>query len=199
MWENSSTLHEEDARTVVSLRGEILSPKYAPDIIAPAIHPGENPMARPIPMKATPMVAMVVQDEPVSTEIRADTAQAVTKKKSGLSTCMPYSIISGTTPESIHVEETVPISKSMGSDGSTWRNEFLSPNFRPSAVGLLLIFVTISDRAAAPRRAHGPSVWTLSAPLFIIIHVRAISRAMMGVAEAQSGGRLRLVLFVKIP
>ena len=58
----------EEARTVVSLKGEILSPKYAPEIMAPAIHPSSKPCALPIPKSATPIVAIVVHEEPVMTE-----------------------------------------------------------------------------------------------------------------------------------
>jgi hypothetical protein len=73
----------------VSLSGEILSPKYAPDIMAPAIHPGLNPITEPMPIKATPMVAIVVHELPVSTEMAAHTAQAITRKNVGLSTRNP--------------------------------------------------------------------------------------------------------------
>ena len=34
---------DEEASTVVSESGDILSPKYAPEMIAPAIHPGSYP------------------------------------------------------------------------------------------------------------------------------------------------------------
>ena len=39
------------ARFVVSDRGDILSPKYAPDITAPAVRPFEISKALPIPIK----------------------------------------------------------------------------------------------------------------------------------------------------
>ena len=61
----------EEANTVVSLIIEILSPKYAPEIIAPAIHPSSKPRARPIPIRATPSVAIVVHEEPVSSDMIA--------------------------------------------------------------------------------------------------------------------------------
>ena len=60
----------DDASTVVSERGDILSPKYAPDSMAPAVHPAEKPSAIPMPMKAVPMVATVVQELPVISETR---------------------------------------------------------------------------------------------------------------------------------
>ena len=40
---NKGVPDEDEARTVVSERGETLSPKYAPEMIAPAIHPGSYP------------------------------------------------------------------------------------------------------------------------------------------------------------
>lgn len=46
---NNSTLHDEEARTVVSDRGDTLSPKYAPEMIAPAIQPSLYPITLPIP------------------------------------------------------------------------------------------------------------------------------------------------------
>ena len=49
MWVNRSTLHDEDARTVVSDSGDTLSPKYAPEMIAPAIQPSLYPITLPIP------------------------------------------------------------------------------------------------------------------------------------------------------
>ena len=61
----------DEASTVVSLIIEILSPKYAPEIIAPAIHPSSKPRARPIPIRATPSVAIVVHEEPVSSDMIA--------------------------------------------------------------------------------------------------------------------------------
>ena len=37
---NRGVPEDEEARTVVSERGDTLSPKYAPEMIAPAVHPG---------------------------------------------------------------------------------------------------------------------------------------------------------------
>ncbi len=65
---------------MVSDSGDTLSPKYAPEIMAPATQPGWNPITVPMPMKATPMVAIVLHELPVSTEMAAHMAQAVTRK-----------------------------------------------------------------------------------------------------------------------
>ena len=57
------------ARFVVSERGDILSPKYAPEMIAPAARGSgiSSPIA--MPMRATPIVPAVPQDVPVATEV----------------------------------------------------------------------------------------------------------------------------------
>mgnify|MGYP000757782861 FL=1 len=73
----------EEASIVVSDSGEILSPKYAPEIIAPAIHPSLNPCALPIPISAIPIVAIVVHELPVMTEISAQMIQVDARKKLG--------------------------------------------------------------------------------------------------------------------
>ena len=70
-------------------KGETLSPKYAPDIMAPAIQPGSYPCAVPIPTRATPTVAMVVQELPVITAINAHITQVAKRKISGKITFIP--------------------------------------------------------------------------------------------------------------
>ena len=86
---NKGTPFIEEASTVVSESGEILSPKYAPEMIAPAISPSLNPIALPIPRSATPMVAMVVQELPIMTETMAHITQAVTRNIFGDMICTP--------------------------------------------------------------------------------------------------------------
>ena len=71
------------AKTVVSESGETLSPKYAPEMIAPAIQPVSKPCASPIPIKAIPIVAMVVQELPVITDTIQQIRLVDTKKKLG--------------------------------------------------------------------------------------------------------------------
>ena len=79
----------EEARTVVSESGDILSPKYAPESMAPAVHPSLKPSALPMPIRATPMVATVVHELPVITETMALMRQLVMRKTWGLMICMP--------------------------------------------------------------------------------------------------------------
>ena len=83
MWTNRSVPVEELARIVVSLKGESLSPKYAPEMIAPALHGAGTPSAVPIPKSATPIVATVVHDVPVSRDTMAQMMQAHTRKRCG--------------------------------------------------------------------------------------------------------------------
>ena len=52
--------------------------------MAPATIAGLKPITVPIPMKATPMVAIVLHDEPVNTDITPHTAHVSTRKKRGL-------------------------------------------------------------------------------------------------------------------
>ena len=89
MWVKRGTLHIDEAITVVSDRGEILSPKYAPEIMAPAIIPSEKPSALPMPIRATPMVAIVVHELPVIRDTMAQMMQAVIRNTFGLMILIP--------------------------------------------------------------------------------------------------------------
>ena len=89
MWVNKSVPAIAGARFVVSDRGDILSPKYAPEIIAPPTIPTLMPNAVPIPTSAIPTVADVVQLEPVATDTIAHTIHAATKKMVGFKIISP--------------------------------------------------------------------------------------------------------------
>ena len=52
-------------------------------MMAPAIIASLNPSARPMPSRATPMVAIVVQLLPIITDTAAQIRQADTRKKRG--------------------------------------------------------------------------------------------------------------------
>ena len=54
------------ARLVVSDKGDILSPKYAPEMIAPAVIAGERSSPIDTPINATPSVPATVQELPVA-------------------------------------------------------------------------------------------------------------------------------------
>ena len=80
MWVNKSVPAMAGARLVVSLNGLSLSPKYAPEMTAPATIAGLMPMVWPMPIRAIPTVAVVDQDEPVLRLIKAEMMTAVGKK-----------------------------------------------------------------------------------------------------------------------
>ena len=86
---NRSAPATEEASTVVSLIGDILSPKYAPDIIAPAVYGDGMPSASPMPSSAMPMVAIVVHYVPVITDISDEIIQAHGRKNIGDMNCTP--------------------------------------------------------------------------------------------------------------
>ena len=81
---NNSAPHIAGAKFVVSERGDILSPKYAPEIIAPAVSPAEIPNAVPIASSAIPIVAMVDQELQVARDTIAQIMQEAKRKISGL-------------------------------------------------------------------------------------------------------------------
>ena len=65
MWAKRSLPAIADARLVESERGDILSPKTAPEMIAPAIRAGLMFIATPIPKRAIPIVEIVVKPLPI--------------------------------------------------------------------------------------------------------------------------------------
>ena len=89
IWVNKFVPAIAGARFVVSDKGDILSPKYAPDIIAPAVRPFEISKALPIPNRAIPTVAIVDQELPEANETIAHMMAAATRKIFGFSICNP--------------------------------------------------------------------------------------------------------------
>ena len=77
------------ARFVVSDNGDILSPKYAPDTIAPAVIAAGKFSAAPTPIKATPIDPAVDQDDPVAKDTILHRIHAVTRNTFGLITLIP--------------------------------------------------------------------------------------------------------------
>ena len=82
-WRYKSVSAAAAATFVLSERGEILSPKYAPEITIPAVRAGFIPSPVPIPISATPIVPPDVQALPVATETIAHKIQPVGKKNLG--------------------------------------------------------------------------------------------------------------------
>ena len=70
---NNSLSATADAKLVESDSGDILSPKTAPEMIAPATNPGLAFIEMPIPNKAIPIVEMVVKPDPIATPIIVQT------------------------------------------------------------------------------------------------------------------------------
>lgn len=66
------------ARFVVSDNGDILSPKYAPEITAPAAKAGFSPSASEIATSATPIVPITVHELPTARATTAQMTAAVT-------------------------------------------------------------------------------------------------------------------------
>ena len=64
----------EGTRTVVSETGVILSPKYAPEITAPAAIAGSAPTSGASATKATPRVAAVVHELPMASPTSPQTS-----------------------------------------------------------------------------------------------------------------------------
>ena len=81
---NKSTPTIDEARFVVSESGDILSPKNAPETIAPAANGNESSSTLAIPMNATPTVATVVSELPIETPTIAVTTKTIAKKKVGV-------------------------------------------------------------------------------------------------------------------
>ena len=81
--------------------------------MAPAMSPSLNPSAFPMPIRATPIVAMVVQELPIISETRAQMMQAAARKIFGWMTRMPQQMSVGTTPLIVQVPDTAPIRKRM--------------------------------------------------------------------------------------
>ncbi len=113
----------EEARLVVSENGESLSPKYAPDTMAPAAIPEGTPNVVPIPISATPTVPAVDQELPVIKETTEDRTQAVTKKKEGFKIFNPHTIIEGTIPDQIQTPIRDPINRRMSTGFNTFFND----------------------------------------------------------------------------
>src|SRR5699024_4964696 len=89
IWSNKSTCKMDDAIFVVSDSGDILSPKNAPETIAPAVIASEISIALAIPMKATPIVPTVVNELPTLTPTIAQTTNTITKKNFGVTISNP--------------------------------------------------------------------------------------------------------------
>jgi len=74
---------------VVSDKGEILSPKKAPEITAAAVIAAGKPIPLPTAIRAIPTVAIDVKEVPVLVETTAVIKAAKGRKTEGLIICKP--------------------------------------------------------------------------------------------------------------
>ncbi len=80
---NRSVPATAGARFVVSDMGDILSPKYAPEMIAPATTGSPMPRVRPMVISATPTVPMVDQLLPIASDTTEHARHATTRNTDG--------------------------------------------------------------------------------------------------------------------
>ncbi len=109
MWAKRLVPATTGARFVVSDRGDILSPKYAPATIAPAVIGSEAPSPPATLTRATPTVPTEPHDVPVSVE-----TTAVIRNDTGMIQCgsiarSPRSTIIGMVPLIIQVPVSIPM------------------------------------------------------------------------------------------
>ena len=73
IWAKRSLPAIAEAKLVESERGDILSPKTAPEMTAPATSAGLTFIATPIPKRAIPIVEIVVKPLPIERPTREQT------------------------------------------------------------------------------------------------------------------------------
>ena len=113
IWANNSEPAIAEAKLVESDNGDILSPKIAPERIAPATKAGFGPIVVPIPKIAIPTVEIVVKPLPIERPTKEQTINAEGTKKSTLKLLKPNTIKAGMIPALIQTAIKVPINKKM--------------------------------------------------------------------------------------
>lgn len=111
MWAKSSEPATAEAKLVESDKGDILSPKIAPDKIAPATKAGSKPIVIPIPKIAIPTVEIVVKPLPIDNPTNEQTIKADGTKNLTLKLLKPKTIKAGMIPALIQTAIKVPINK----------------------------------------------------------------------------------------
>lgn len=81
IWANNSLSATADDKLVESDNGDILSPKTAPEMIAPATKARLAFMLAPIPKRAIPTVEIVVKPLPIATPTMAQAIKTDGTKK----------------------------------------------------------------------------------------------------------------------
>src|SRR6516164_20674 len=100
-------------RIVVSDNGDILSPMYAPEMTAPAVIAVDIFSTGAMPTNATPSVAAVVQELPVTAPTSAQMTAMIAKKIAGRSSASPYDTIVGIVPARFQVPISAPTASRM--------------------------------------------------------------------------------------
>ena len=143
-------------------------------------------------MKATPIVATVVHELPVITEITEHTTHATTRNSRGERSSSPNDINVGTTPESIQVVATIAIHTNMGTAGRIWEPLRNNPMIIPRRDITLPANASPAESADAPSNIHGPIPDTESAPETTITPIRVKSKNIRGIHDIKSEGQLRV-------
>ena len=143
-------------------------------------------------MKATPIVAIVLHELPVRTEMMLQTMHVTTRKNVGLRICRPYSISTGTTPLSIHVVPTMAMQINIGTAGSICRALRIIPDLIPRRLRLPHAAARTIQSKAADKSESVLKSDIASAPAMTIIPVRKTRSTIIGRREIQSGGVLAL-------
>lgn len=113
MWSNRSLPAMADARLVESERGDILSPKTAPETMAPANNGKLIPMAEPTANSAKPIVEMVVNPEPMDRPTREQTMKVDGTNHLAEINLKPTTMIEGMIPALIQTAMRAPIKMKM--------------------------------------------------------------------------------------
>lgn len=109
MWANNSLSATAEERLVESDKGDILSPKTAPEIIAPATKAGLRFILVPIPKSAIPTVEIVVKPLPIAIPIIEQTIKTDGTKKLPLIKWKPRTMMEGMIPALIQIPIKAPI------------------------------------------------------------------------------------------
>ena len=113
MWAKRSEPATAEAKLVESESGDILSPKTAPEMIAPAVNAGLTPNVAPIPKRARPTVETVVKPLPMAKPTSEQTMKTDGTKNLALIKWKPSTISEGIIPALIQTAIKLPMSRKM--------------------------------------------------------------------------------------
>lgn len=140
IWAKSSDPATAEAKLVESDNGDILSPKIAPDKIAPATKAGFKPIVIPIPKIAIPTVEIVVKPLPIDNPTNEQTIKADGTKNLTLKLLKPKTIKAGMMPALIQTAIKVPINKKI----KIGMIAVVIPSVIPSCTSSQVAFLTLA-------------------------------------------------------